>query len=134
MLFFYLILQNYLSLFLCIFLLSIWLQYSSDFFNFWHLLQDYGIYFIYELSSFSSYMPGIDQIFESYFQWRSQKFTSGWARDYFWIFGWAQTQKFEDLPINFHLCKRFSKFLGGPVPIRPLFCLRYCLFWFLLIN
>jgi hypothetical protein len=27
-------------------------------------------------------------------QWRSQEFTSGWARDYFSIFGWAQTQKF----------------------------------------
>ncbi len=60
-------------------------------------------------------------------QWRSQEFTSGWARDYFSTFGWAQTQKFEDLPINLHLCKRFSKFLGGPVPTRPLFWLRYCL-------
>jgi hypothetical protein len=41
-------------------------------------------------------------------QWRSQEFTSGWARDYFLIFGWAQTQKFEDLSVNLHLCERFS--------------------------
>ncbi len=59
------------------------------------------------------------------YQWRSQEFTSGWARDYFSTFGWAQTQKFEDLSMNLHLCKRFSEFLGGPVPTRPLFWLRY---------
>jgi hypothetical protein len=50
-------------------------------------------------------------------QWRSQEFTS----DYFSIFGWARTQKFQDLPINLHLFKRFSKFLGGPVHTRPVF-------------
>ncbi len=31
------------------------------------------------------------------------------------------------LPMNLHLCKRFSKFLGRLVPTRPLFWLRY---WF----
>jgi hypothetical protein len=68
------------------------------------------------------------EIVKRFIQWRSQEFTSGWARDYFSIFGWAQTQKFEDLPINLHLCKGFSKFLGGPVPTRPLFWLRYWIY------
>jgi hypothetical protein len=36
-------------------------------------------------------------------QWRSREFTSGWA----------QTQKFEDLPINLYLCKRFRNFWVG---------------------
>jgi hypothetical protein len=49
------------------------------------------------------------------------------GRDYFSIFGWAKTEKFEHLPMNLHLCKRFSKFLGGPVPTLPVFWLRYLL-------
>ncbi len=36
-------------------------------------------------------------------------------------------KKFEDLPMNLHLCKRFSKFLVGLMPSRPLFWLRYWL-------
>jgi hypothetical protein len=51
-------------------------------------------------------------------QWRSQEFTSGWAQT-------QKFQEFEDLPIKLHLCKRFSKILGGPVPTQPLFWLRY---------
>jgi hypothetical protein len=35
-------------------------------------------------------------------KWRSQEFRSGWA----------QTEKFEDLPFNLLLFKRFSKFFG----------------------
>jgi hypothetical protein len=35
-----------------------------------------------------------------------------WDTTIFSIFEWAQTQKFEDLPINLHLFKIFSKFFG----------------------
>jgi hypothetical protein len=55
--------QNLLSLFLCIFLLSIWLQHSSDFSNFWHLLQDYSIYFIYQFSIFFFYRSNFRVLF-----------------------------------------------------------------------
>jgi hypothetical protein len=48
------------------------------------------------------------------------------ARHHFSIFGWAQTEKFEDLFMNLLFFLRFSKFLGEPVTSRPVFWLRHC--------
>jgi hypothetical protein len=46
----------------------------------------------------------------------------------------AQTEKFEDLPKNLLFFKGFSKFFGGPVPIRPVFWLLHCFFSFCLYG
>ncbi len=101
----------YLSLFFLCFIINLWVL---DLF----------------LTKISSFGRNKDNTIE---QWRSQEFTSGCARHYFLIFGWAQTQKFEDSPMNLHLFKRFSKFLGGPVPKRPVFWLLYC-HWIKLLH